>query len=199
MIFALALLLPIGVYGVIWARSRAGQPDGTRPSARGMAGVFFAIPALYLAWANADAAPKTQVFFIVMQWLWLPLVIQDYMAKAVTVVGLAVVTAASIAATWALLGLTIAAVVQAATVVALFGAIHILYRRYRGRDPFGMGDYPVLAVLPLTLAPAALGPWIMIASLLVLAQAWGQSRRLSGSVAMIPLLYLSWQFCVTVG
>jgi len=44
-----------------------------------------------------------------------------------------------------------------------------------------------------------LGPRIMIASLLGLAQAWGQSRRLSGSVAMIPLLYLSWQFCVTVG
>ena len=133
-----------------------------------------------------------------MQWLWLPLVIQDYRAKEVMVVGLAVVTAASVIATWAVFGLAMIAIMQSVAVVAMFAAVHIVYRRYRGRDPFGLGDYPALAVLPLSLPPTALGPWIMIASLLGLAQAWRQSRSLSGSVAMIPLLYLSWQFCVTL-
>ena len=161
--------------------------------------IFLSIPTIFLYVRTVHTSHVEQVYFVLMQVIWLPLVLQDFKHHAVNALGLAVVTFVSVVATWLMIGIGQFSFFNAFFIVALFGTIHVIYRRFRGRDPFGLGDYPALFVLSLTLETSIFGLWIMLASLMGLAQAWGQAGTVKGSVAMIPLLYLSWQFCVTLG
>ena len=160
--------------------------------------MIFIIPAIFLYFRTEHSPLIEQFYFVFMQLVWLPLVFEDLKYQAVNTLGLIFASLFSILATWLMIDFPPNSFLNALIMVALFGSIHFFYVFFRAQHPFGLGDYPALFVFSMTLESSVLGLWIALSSLMGLAKALGQESKLEGTVPMIPLLYLSWQFCVTL-
>lgn len=195
MIYAFGLFLPILALFLISVVSR-GDASLKEFHTRPWGIVFLAIPAVVLVYSTYDADVLAKLFFVSMQWIWLPLVLQDLKTKTVNAVGLSVVSGLTIAGTYFVFGIEGGNIINSLVLIMLFATLHVFYLLVRGRVPFGAGDYPTIFALSLSLNHQMFGPWIIIASSLGLAQAIGKQGSLNRRVALIPLLYMSWQFCV---
>ena len=158
--------------------------------------LFYSIPTLSLWFVAHNFTPKAQFILFLFHLLWTPLIFQDMERMLVKVFTLYTATGVSILTVILFSNNGLVLLLGAVILSICFGLLHLLYRRIRGVAPFGLGDYPVILGLSATLDINLFGPWIFLASVLGLTQAFVQKKSITSRIPMIPLLFMSWQFVV---
>lgn len=159
---------------------------------------FMAMPSVFVFIQSIGSTFGVLFFLGAMQFLWLPVVVEDFKFKCVGVPGLLLACIFSILAASLFSEIYIGDFIKSLFLVGLFLLVDLFSRFFIKRGAFGVADFPAVFCLGFTIDVSVLGIWIAIAGIMGLAQALGNGLRAGDSVAMIPLLYFSWQFCVTL-
>jgi len=158
--------------------------------------LFYSIPTLSLWFVSYNFTPKAQFILFLFHFIWTPLIFQDMERMLVKVFTLYTATGVSILTVILFSNNGLVLLLGAVILSICFCLLHLIYRRIRGVAPFGLGDYPVILGLSATLDINLFGPWIFLASILGLTQAFVQKKSITSKIPMIPLLFMSWQFVV---
>lgn len=157
---------------------------------------FMSMPSIFILLQSIGSSFGVLFFLGAMQFFWLPLVVEDFKFKHVGVLRLVSACIFSIVAPIIFLEANGEDFIKSFFVVGLFVLVDFFSRLGFKRGAFGFADFPAVFCLGFTVGEDVLGIWIAISGIMGLAQALSNGLRVGDSVAMIPLLYFSWQFCV---
>jgi len=176
-----------------------GRSDNNKSRERILGFIYLCIPTILILYSTKNMGNDLKIFFVIMQVLWYPLIRQDIESKFVNGAWLFFTTSLTVAYSAYQFDDLISRIIQATAIVLFFFFIQGIYVKLRRRSAFGLGDFPVFFALSISLELGYFGVWLLIVSLLGLAQGIAQKTPLEGTTAMIPPLFLGWQYTMSIG
>lgn len=160
--------------------------------------IYLCAPTILIMYSTKNMGNDVKIFFVIMQVFWYPLIRQDIESKFVNGPLLLFTASLTVAYSAYQFDDLTSRIIQATAIVLFFFFLQVIYVKMRGRSAFGLGDFPVFFSLSISLEIGYFGVWLLIVSLLGLAQGIAQKTPLEGATAMIPPLFLGWQYTMSI-